>query len=143
MAPSLWMTLLLNLNIDELTMKRTIIAILLLSAIITACKDDTYIPLVELGAPVKEFVMPAEGGDLKVPVYANGPFIARFSEEVDWAGLTPDRGDKDDALYVSCTRNDDILRSVKLLLESQVSSRTDTVTIVQEGVKEELKSLNN
>lgn len=143
MALSQWMTLLLNLNINELTMKRTIIVILLLSAIITACKDDTYIPLVELGAPVKEFVLPAEGGEVKVPVYANGPFIARFEIDVDWAGLTPDRGDQDDTLYVNCMQNDGILRSVRMLLESQVSSRTDTVTIIQDGIKEEIKSLNN
>lgn len=124
-------------------MKRSIIAILLLSVLITACKDDTYIPLVELGAPVKEFMLPAAGGDVKVPVYANGPFAARFEVDVDWAELTPDRGDKDDTLYVDCTPNDGILRSVKMLLESQVSSRTDTVFIVQEGIKEDLKSLNN
>ncbi len=124
-------------------MKRTIMILLAMSAMLASCKDDTFIPLVELGAPVKDFVLPAEGGEAKVVVYANGPFTARFAEDVDWAAVTPDKGDKDDTLHVSCTRNDDILRSVKLLLESQVSSRTDTVTIMQEGMKEELKSFNN
>ncbi len=124
-------------------MKKQIIILFTISVILTSCNDEAYVPLVELGAPVKEFIAPASDYALEVPVYANGPYTAGFVDDVSWAYLDPERGNADGNLYVVCSGNERFRRSAKLVLRSEVDSRTDTVYIKQMGMIEEKLQMDN
>ena len=104
-------------------MKRQFTLLFIITAFLASCQKDGLVPLVELGAPVKEFITPAERSAIEIPVYANGNYTATFVEDVDWADISDLRGNKDGSLYIMCTRNDGFKRSVKLLLESSVDYR--------------------
>ena len=112
-------------------------------AIFSACVEDGLVELVELGAPVKEYITPAERSAIEIPVYANGRYTATFVEDVDWADMAENKGSRDGSLYIMCARNDGFKRSVKLLLESNVDSRVDTVLIKQQGTLSETLYMSN
>lgn len=114
-------------------MKRHLSTVIIVLALLTSCQEDGLVPFVELGAPVKEYITPAERNAVEIPVYANGKYTARFLEDVDWADISTKGGKRDGSLYVMCTRNEGFKRSLKLLLESTVDSRVDTVLIKQQG----------
>ena len=124
-------------------MKRYFITISIVSAFLTGCQDETYIPFVELGAVENEVVLPAEGNSVEIQVYANGAYKAELLNDVAWASLDSDKGNSDGILKLTCTANDGFRRSAVLILKSDIDIRTDTVLVKQEGLVEEILHMEN
>ena len=70
--------------------------------------DAAKIPLVELGAPTKEFIVESLAGDVAIPVYSNGAFhVENVAEGQEWIALDKWEGNGDDTLYVEYTFNEE------------------------------------
>lgn len=114
-----------------------------ISAILTACHDDTYIPLVELGAVEKDLVFSPESGTAEIHVYANGAYKVEFLNTPNWLTIDSFGGNSDGVINVSCSANDGFRRSESLVLKSELDSRTDTVFVKQAGTIEEVLQMEN
>ena len=99
--------------------------------------DAAKIPLVELGAPTKEFIVESLAGDVAIPVYSNGAFhVENVAEGQEWIALDKWEGNGDDTLYVEYTFNEEFKRMAGLVLCSDVDERRDTIYIKQKGLIE-------
>lgn len=106
--------------------------------------DAAKIPLVELGAPTKEFIVESLAGDVAIPVYSNGAYhVENVAEGQEWIALDKWEGNGDDTLYVEYTFNEEFKRMAGLVLCSDVDERRDTIYIKQKGLIEAELSLQN
>lgn len=111
--------------------------------ILSACHDDTYIPLVELGAVEKDLVFPSELGNAELHVYANSDYEVELLNNPNWVTVDSFRGNADGVINVTCSANDGFKRSAALVLKSGLSARTDTVLVKQSGVVEVVFQMEN
>ena len=106
--------------------------------------DAAKIPLVELGAPTKEFIVESLAGDVAIPVYSNGAYhVENVAEGQEWIALDKWEGNGDDTLYVEYTFNEEFKRMAGIVLCSDVDERRDTIYIKQKGLIEAELSLQN
>lgn len=110
----------------------------LLSVFSCAKRENGEVPLVKLGAAVKEFVAEADGGIINIPVYSNGSYhVEMLSSDNDWLLMTlPSDKGKDDYIRAECDFNTSFKRQAVFVLCSDVDSRRDTVTVKQKGLQE-------
>lgn len=102
------------------------------------------IPLVELGAPTKDYVIDADASSVEIDVYSNGPFHVEFTEgDNEWITLSDMKGDGDCKLTAECSFNEEFKRKAGIVLCSDLDERRDTVYVKQKGLIEAVLSLAN
>ncbi len=99
-----------------------------------ACKRDLgdVVYKSELGAVVKEHIVPAQRGTLEIEVLAGNGWQAEFTDEYDdWAVIENSSNYRDGKLKISYMTNDYFARKAALRIWSE--GRADTVYIKQQG----------
>lgn len=109
-----------------------------------SCSDPLAdIPLVELGTPVKEFILEPDGGMVDLKVYSNGDYRIETMEPVSWFALNTLSGSGDGVVKATLDVNEGFRRMTKLVLCSNVDSRRDTISIKQRGMLQAELSIDN
>lgn len=119
----------------------SLVAALLLAV---SCSDPLAdIPLVELGTPVKEFILEPDGGIVELPVYSNGAYHIETLESVPWFALNAAGGSGDGTVKASLDINEGFRRMTRFVLCSDVDSRRDTISVKQKGMLAAELSIDN
>ena len=73
----------------DIRIKEIISAFLAAAAVVSSydVDDAADIPLVELGANGKEYVVEAEASTVEIPVFSNGAYHIERTEDTDWLEL--------------------------------------------------------
>ena len=121
----------------------TLIAAIALVSCNRAIEEE--IPLVKLGAGVKDYTVEIDGGVVNIPVYSNGSYhLEMLTQENDWLKLSmPSDVTKNGYIRAECDFNSSFRRQVVFALCSDVDSRRDTVTFRQKGLRQALLSMEN
>ncbi len=129
----------------DIRIKEIISAFLAAAAVVSSCDvdDAADIPLVELGANGKEYVVEAEASTVEIPVFSNGAYHIERTEDTDWLELDSWEGNGDGTVTASCSFNEEFKRMTGIVLCSDVDSRRDTVYIKQKGLMTAVLSKEN
>ena len=80
-------------------------------------------------------VASVDGGDIVIPVYANGRVNVKFVDPVAWAHLSAESFEGDTELTVSLDKNLSMRRMAKFALELEGTDLKDTICVKQEGIQ--------
>lgn len=109
-----------------------------------SCADPLAdLPLVELGTPVREFILEADGGIVELPVYSNGAYHIETVGDADWFALNAESGSGDGIVKATLDINEGLRRMTKFVLCSDVDLRRDTISIKQKGMLQAEFSIGN
>lgn len=121
-----------NLKHTLRTLLPTAVAALALATTACAVDDGDIVNESELGAPTREYKIPAQRGSVKVKVLANSNWQAEFIDPyTDWAEIENTSNANDDVLQINYQTNDSYARMAKLRIFN--AERTDTILIKQFG----------
>ena len=121
-------------------MKKFIYMIAVLLAAISCSYDHMKLQQPEeLGTAEDSYVIEAEGGSVKVVVYANMEGDAYLEGNPTWAEVSDAHFTSDHIVTVTASQNTGRARMAKLVLKTAV--RKDTVIIKQHGITEEHLSI--
>lgn len=106
--------------------------------LVVACKKDDaeYSKFSELGTTVKEYIVPAEAGRVKVNVLSNSEVEASIEPAKNWLQLTDNKLKGDTAFFVDFQANEGFPRKSWVYLYAHDSDRKDSVLIKQNGAME-------
>lgn len=105
--------------------------------------EPADIPLVELGAPTKNFVVEADASTVEIPVYSNGKYHIETINNADWVALSALEGENDGTITAEVSFNEEFKRMEGIIFCSDIDSRRDTVYIKQKGQIEATLSMEN
>lgn len=105
--------------------------------------EAANIPLVELGAPQKEYIVEADAAEVEIPVYSNGKYHIETITGADWIALSTLKGENDGTITVEVSFNEEFKRREGIIFCSDVDARRDTVYIKQKGQIEALLKMEN
>jgi hypothetical protein len=111
---------------------------------VTSCTVDEAqdVPLVQLGALEKEFVVEADASTLEIDLYANSAYrLERINESEDWLTFTygdivVEEGVSKSKITVETTFNEGFKRAAGLVLCSEMDGRRDTLYVKQKALIE-------
>lgn len=111
---------------------------------VTSCTVDEAqdVPLVQLGALEKEFVVEADASTLEIDLYANGAYrLERINDTEDWLTFTygdivVEEGVSKSKITVETTFNEGFKRAAGLVLCSDIDGRRDTLYVKQKALIE-------
>lgn len=121
-------------------MKKIIIILLAAAAaVVWSCSpfDEAHTTEVkELAFNLKELkTVSGDGGEINIPVYANGKVDIHFVQDQEWAHLSTASINGDATLTVSLDKNLGMRRMVKVAMALSGTALKDTICIKQEGVQ--------
>lgn len=112
-------------------MRRSILYICLAAAsVFAACEknSDTTVPL---GVDTRDVTLTKAGGSTKIMIWSTGQWNLRFENPVEWASLDRLKGAGNNTVTLSYSPNYDVIRQVKVIVES--GAQADTVSFTQDG----------
>jgi len=95
--------------------------------------DAAQVPLVELGATEKEFIVNEDGGPFEIQVYSNGAYHIETLGDAPWLSLDRTTGNGDGVINANVIMNEEFKRMAQIVLCSDVDDRRDTLSIKQQG----------
>ncbi|MDE7443609.1 MAG: hypothetical protein K2M65_05560, partial [Muribaculaceae bacterium] len=101
-----------------------------------SCRDTKIdeTPMDEFGATENTFTVSANPGHVDLSIYSNQHCSLSFVEDTPWAELSTQGINGDGDVYVDYEGNDGFPRMAKILVEGNLTGRTDTIVLRQRGL---------
>ena len=109
---------------------RTILAAAVAAVAVFSCDKPFELDL-PLAVNNHKLTLQKEAGSTHILVYANGPWTAEFSRNIEWASLNKLSGEGNNDLVLSYSANYGISRNVGIILSA--GALKDTISITQIG----------
>lgn len=104
--------------------------------------DDAWkFPLVELGTTQKIYEIPSQGTSGEMNVFANSTFVLNGIDKAPWLEFDKTSGSENCSIKYTVAANDGFRRKAVILLQSEVSERTDTLIFKQNASVEAVLSV--